>query len=141
MSAERHRNARRRGLVVCDATWDPVTRRAHIAVTGVIGDHTAELEDCAGNTLAEARAVLLAMGVAEHVNDGKRPPRLVFRTDAQGLVKAQRFSGEQGVVVNQIRRYLARFRQWELEWSRRTHTGAAHVAARRARNGDEGAIP
>lgn len=121
------RNRRRRSLVVCDARWDPETGLAAIAVTGALGTHTQTIV-AATNMIAEARAVLMAMDIA--LADGhKRPPTLVFRTDCQGLVAAKRFKGEQGELVDRMRRRLARFRQWELEFAHRRHTGRAHRAA------------
>lgn len=122
-----HAAKRRRALVICDARWDATSRCASIAVTGALGTHTRTIP-ADTSTIAEAHAVLFAQDIA--LAHGGLPQPLVFRTDCQSLVTAKRTrGGEQRRLLETIRRRLARYRQWELEFARRQHTGAAHTAA------------
>lgn len=128
MGDERHRQKRREALVTCDARWDQESGVAVIAITGALGTHAVKIP-ARSSMIAEGKAVLFAMDMA--LATGGRAPTLVFRTDCKGLVEARRLKGEQGQVVGQIRRRLARFRQWELEYAHRKHTSPAHQAAKR----------
>lgn len=110
----------KRHKVNCDASWSE--GRATLAVSGSIGEHVRHVE-AATNVIAEIKAVLFAMEIAKAEQPNPRPLR--FQTDCRCIVEAKALRGEQGELLNRVRRYLACYRQWRLVAVSRRHTHAA----------------
>jgi ribonuclease HI len=115
-------------FVACDASFDPESGYAALAVCAPGSPLAADIQLCADADEAERRALLLAMDVC-----ASRQWRCVeFRCDARGAVERVLLNRDPDPLTCQLRGRLKkppRQGQWDLVHVSRSHTHPAHKLA------------